>query len=109
MQRLGREPDPDKMPIDERDFPYEVQLAFFIHSLLPDRWEGMSGSYLGKDWSALIGLLEIYNIDNKPIVTYFLKIIDNLYSRNVNDKMEKRQKASETRIAGQNPGIKING
>ena len=109
MQRLGREPVPDKMPIEERDFPYEVQLAFFIHSLLPDRWEGMSGSYLGKDWSALIGLLEIYNIDNKPIVTYFLKIIDNLYSRNVNDKMEKRQKASETRIAGQNPGIKISG
>ena len=61
-ERLGKEPDYNKLPMSEGSFPYEVQLAFFIHSLLPDRWDGMSGSYMGKDWSAIGTLLDIHNI-----------------------------------------------
>ena len=57
-EQTGEEPDPKKMPPDRSEFPKEVQEAFFIHDLLPDRWEGMSGSYLGKDYSALGDILE---------------------------------------------------
>ena len=49
------------MPPTLEDFPYEVQVAFFIYGLLPDIWVGMSGSYQGKDWSPLESL---YNISN---------------------------------------------
>jgi len=42
-----------------------VQQAFLIHGLLPDRWEGMSGHYMGKDMSALGSLLDIYEILDK--------------------------------------------
>mgnify|MGYP003657029893 CR=1 FL=1 len=48
MERLGREPDPAKAPLEKSHFPFEVQIAFFVHSLLPERWDGASGSYLGK-------------------------------------------------------------
>ena len=35
-EQLGQEPDPDKMPLELSDFPGEVQVAFFMFSLLPE-------------------------------------------------------------------------
>ena len=61
------------MPPDRGQFPTEVQEAFMIHDLLPDRWEGMSGSYLGKDWAALSGLLKVYEIEEPKLCVLFLK------------------------------------
>jgi hypothetical protein len=49
-EQLGQDPDPNKMPLEASAFPYEVQVAFFMFDLLSDRWDGMSGTYLGKDW-----------------------------------------------------------
>ena len=40
-EQLGEEPDPQKMPLTESDFPTEVQVAFFMFNLLSDVWEGM--------------------------------------------------------------------
>jgi len=94
-ERLGKEPDYNKMPIDDKDFPYEVQLAFFIHSLMPDRWEGMSGSYLGKDWGALGALYDIHNIEDKRTVTFFLKNVDILVTNQINKEVEKQHKQIE--------------
>ena len=51
-EQLGQEPDPEKMPLDASVFPAEVQVAFFVFGLLPDRWDSMSGCYMGKDWSS---------------------------------------------------------
>jgi hypothetical protein len=94
-ERLGKEPDYNKMPIDDKDFPYEVQLAFFIHSIMPDRWDGMSGSYLGKDWSAIGDLFDIYDIEDKRTVTFFLKNIDILVSNQLNKDIQKKHKQIE--------------
>ena len=41
------------MPLSQSEFPIEVQVAFFVFDLLSDVWEGMSGTYMGKDWSGL--------------------------------------------------------
>ena len=71
--------------MDMGHFPYEVQLAFLIHDLLPDRWEGMSGSYLGKDWSAVGTLLDAYNINtDRRVVLFFIKALDNINGNIVN-------------------------
>ena len=98
-KRLGKEPDEDKMPIDDGDFPYEVQLAFLLHSVLPDRWDGSSGSYQGKDWSAVGSLLDIYQIENKKTVTFFLKNIDILTSNQINVEIERKRKKRESKIS----------
>ena len=81
--------------MDMGSFPYEVQLAFLIHNTLPDRWEGMSGSYLGKEWSAVGSLLDIYDIEDKKTVIYFIKIIDNINSKLINENIQKEQKKRE--------------
>ena len=95
MEKLGREPDPDKAPLEIYHFPAEVQHSFSIHSLMPDRWDGMNGVYLGKDWSALGTLLDIHNIENKQVITYFIKYIEYYNAKQINDKQEKQRKARE--------------
>ena len=95
-ERLGKLPDPNRVPMDMGNFPYEVQLAFLIHDTLPDRWEGMSGSYLGKDWSAVGAVLDAHNIDkDRQIILFFLKAIDNINSKLINENMQKEQKKRE--------------
>ena len=99
------------MPIDESAFPFEVQYALFVHSLLPDRWDGMSGSHLGKDWSALGDILKIHKVDSKKEVIFFLKYVDVFHSNKMNADMEKRRKAEErkTQALGSNQGIHVQG
>ena len=105
MERLGREPDPDKAPLEQHHFPTEVQIAFFVHSLLPERWDGASGTYLGKDWSALGAFLNVYDIQEQQVVVIFLKQIDLYNSQHINDKLEKQRKAEERRTSGSNSNL----
>lgn len=96
-EQLGQEPDPEKMPLDASEFPPEVQVAFFVFDLLPDRWEGMSGTYLGKDWSSAEFIFRIYEIEDIKYVTYFAKIYENIVVKYRAEEAEKRRKASERR------------
>ena len=82
-EQLGKEPNPDEMPPSLEDFPLEIQEAFIIHSMLPDRWDGSSGSYMGKDWSALEPLLNIQGVQDKKTVCYFLKNVEGLPDKTV--------------------------
>ena len=100
-ERLGKEPDPNRVPMDMGNFPYEVQLAFLVHDLLPDRWEGMSGSYLGKDWSAIGALLDAHDIDkDRQIILFFVKALDNINSSIINKNVQKEHKRKERSSKG---------
>ena len=83
------------MPPTLEEFPYEVQVAFFIYGLLPDIWIGMSGTYQGKDWSPLESLYNIYDIEDRQTVTYFIAEIQRVYTKSINAKMEQERKAQE--------------
>lgn len=83
------------MPLDTSVFPEEVQVAFFIFDMLPDRWEGMSGTYLGKEWSSVNYLLEIYEIDNPKVVMYFAKLYERITVNVKIEEAEKKRKAEE--------------
>lgn len=77
------------------DFPSEVQEAFLVHSCLPDRWDGMSGMFMGKDWSALGTLLDVFKIEDKKTVVWFLKAIDDRNSNSINAKVTERNKRAQ--------------
>jgi len=109
MEALGKEPDPEKLPLEKTDFPVEVQLAFFMHSLLPERWDGMSGSYLGKDWSPIGALLDVHDIEKRQEVIFFLKYIDLYNTNQMNDKLEKERKTHERRQNNQSSGVNVRG
>lgn len=96
----GIEPDPDEMPPTTEDYPYEVQVAFLLHDLLPDRWDGMSGSYMGKDFSSLGTLLEVWDVKDKKSTIYFIKHIEARNTDKINKKLERQRKSQETKAKG---------
>jgi len=84
------------MPLEPSAFPEEVQVAFFIFSLFSDHWEGMSGTYLGKNWDNLPYYLELYEVQNKKEVIYFMKIFENIVVENRHSTAERKRKQKET-------------
>ena len=88
------------MPPEVGDYPFEVQVAFLLHDLLPDRWDGMSGSYFGKDMSALGTLLDIWEVEDKKSTIYFIKHIEARNSSNINKKLERKRKSSQPKAKG---------
>lgn len=85
------------MPLDASSFPIEVQVAFFIFDLLSDNWEGMSGSYLGKDWSDASYLMDLYEVEDPKQVIYFAKTYERLVMAYRAEEAEKKRKAQERR------------
>ena len=61
------------MPLNQMDFPPEVQTAFFMYDLLSDVYEGMSGTYMGKDWSHCDQLFKLWEVEAPKITMYFMK------------------------------------
>ena len=96
-EQLGEEPDPQKMPLTESDFPGEVQVAFFMFNLLSDVWEGMSGSYMGKDWSGCDLLFSTYAVEDRKQVLYFMKAYERILMNHRFEEAERKRKADERR------------
>lgn len=94
-EQLGIEPDPQKMPLTESDFPAEVQVAFFMFNLLSDVWEGMSGTYMGKDWSHCQQLFDIYEVEDKKTTLYFMKLYERTLMNQRAEDAEQRRKQEE--------------
>ncbi|MCK4501223.1 hypothetical protein KAU11_12050 [Candidatus Babeliales bacterium] len=67
-EQMGWEAKEEEMPINPATLPLESQQALIILKSLPDLWDGMSGSWLGKDYSGLVAIMDIYDIDNRKIV-----------------------------------------
>lgn len=88
-------------------FPFEVQEAFNIFNLLPDRWDGMNGTYLGKDWSALESLLNIFKVEEKRIIVMFIKYIEVQNIRKINDEQKRKSEAAQRRAKAKSGGINV--
>ena len=107
-EQLGSEPIEEEIPADFADFPYVIQEALNIFMILPDNWEGFSGTYMGKDYSILPYLMdEIFKVEDKQqTMTYLLeigKIVMDIRSR---EQKERQRKAQKKTSKG---GIKVHG
>lgn len=98
-EQLGEEPDPDKMPLDTSDFPAEVQVAFLLFGLLPDRYEGMSGTYMGKHWAEVEYLFKLYKVEDPLIIHYFMKMYEGTLVKHRAEKSEQKRKAEERKAS----------
>jgi hypothetical protein len=86
------EPDPEKIPVEYSDLLLDTQLAMVIVNLLPDKWDGASGFFQGKDLSILPYLLELYEIDNKIDMISLITVIINESAQITNNKLKKKVK-----------------
>lgn len=96
-EQLGQEPDPEKMPLDTSSFPEEVQVAFFVFGLLPDRWDSMSGYYMGKDWSSANFIFSTYEIEDIKTTVYFAKLYESILIEYRAEEATKKRKEAERR------------
>ena len=92
---MGEEPDPARMPLDSSEFPEEVQVAFFMFSLLSDNWDGASGSYMGKNWSQCPQLFDLYGIEDKRNTLFFMKMYEGVLIVHRMEKAEEKRKQDE--------------
>lgn len=96
-EQLGEEPDPERMPIDLSGFPEQVQTAFFMFGFLPDVWEGMSGTYMGKDYTCLEYFMNLYEVEDVKEVLMFIKMYENLIVQHRAEKAKAKMKADKRR------------
>ena len=66
-----------------------------MFSLLSDNWEGMSGSYMGKLWTDLDFLFDLYQVDDREVVFYFMKLYEGTLISYRAQEAEKKRKAEE--------------
>ena len=60
--------------------------GFQVWGYLTDQWDGMSGSYFGKQMSGIKDIMDILEIEERAEVLKIVKIIDGKYSKEVNKK-----------------------
>ena len=99
-EQLGQEPDPTKMPLELSEFPEEVQVAFFMFSLLPDYWEGMSGTYMGKYWNGIEYYFKLYNVSDPQTILYIMKMYEGIIVQHRSDAAEEKRKIAERKAKG---------
>lgn len=98
-EQLGKEPDPKKIPPDMDDLPEIVQIAIAIFNTLGDRAYPDIG-YVGKDYTNLPVLFEIYGVEDKELVLNVLTFLD---SRAIKTSSE-RLKAEHDKLKRKNNG-----
>ena len=86
------------MPLEPSDFPEEVQVAFFMFSLLPDYWEGMSGTYMGKHWNGIDYFFDLYDVDNRRVVMYFMKSYEAKLITHRHEQAERKRDAEKRKV-----------
>jgi len=70
-------------------------VAFFVYSYLSDVWEGMSGSYMGKDWSQVQDLFNVFEIEDQKVVLYFMKMYEGIVVVDRARDQERKRKAAD--------------
>lgn len=87
------------MPLEVSGFPAEIQVAFFLYGFLEDRYEGMSGMYMGKNWTMIEFLFSTYQIEEPKIILYFMKLLENITVGYRSEQAKRKQKADERKSA----------
>lgn len=90
----GEQSLPENEPVEWSDLPEQVQQCFELYSFLPDRWEGMSATFMGKDYSIVFHLFETFKIDNNDRLIYLrlMANIDGIRSKLIQNKQKQQDK-----------------
>ena len=78
---MGWEPKEEDLPQDGSNLSLECQQALTILNALPDNWEGMNGTWLGKDYSGLSAVMDIYEVESRREVFELLKEAESMLGK----------------------------
>ncbi len=88
---LGSEPIEEEIPIEQEDFPMEVQQAIGVYYRLRDEWDTMNGTYMGKSYVGLKDILDILEIpfEDRRWTLDWITIMDNVRAKSIRDSKPK--------------------
>jgi hypothetical protein len=98
-EALGNTPVESQIPVEFDDFPVEVQSAFELYQVLQDVWEGMSGTYMGKNMSGINDLFNIYQIhqEEKRFVLELIALIDSERMKTLSEKRKQEESSKSSK------------
>jgi hypothetical protein len=90
-ETMGHEPIEEEIPVEVSDFPDLVQQCFVIYNVLADCWDSMGGGYMGKDYSIVFSLLQVYQITEPEEILLcldFLQHMDGVRQKLIAEKIK---------------------
>jgi hypothetical protein len=90
-EQMGWEPKEEELPKDPSYLSYNIQCALVLFNALPDSYAGMSGTWVGKDYSCLEYLMNIYSMDNKREIFILLRIVEGEASKYYAEKSKQQE------------------
>lgn len=97
-EQMGWEPDEEQIPINTADLSMEAQQALILLRMLPDNWDGMSGTWLGKDYSGLGTIMDIYEMIDRRTVFELLKVAEDELGRYYSQKRKEQDNINKKRV-----------
>lgn len=94
---MGVDPKEEDIPKDPSNFSLEAQQALVMLNALPDIWEGMNGTWLGKSYNGLMDIMDLYNIDEKREVFELLKICEDELGKYYTQKRKEQEQLSKAK------------
>jgi hypothetical protein len=99
-EQMGWEPREDEIPKDLASLNYESQIALILFNMLPDRIEGMSGSWLGKEFSCLETFMNIYEVENRREILDLIMTIHRVYDEHYRQQQKMKESVSKGKAKG---------
>lgn len=96
---MGWEPAEQDMPLDPAFLDINAQYALILLNTLPDKWEGMNGSWMGKDYSGLSAIMAIYEIEDRRNVFELLQIAEDELGKHYRQKQKEQESLSKAKRA----------
>lgn len=87
-EQLGKDPNPNECPPGVEDFPEVIVDAINIFNMLGDRVYPEIG-YIGKDYTNLPVLLQIFEVDNVGLVVEALSRLDSHAIQKAQEKLKR--------------------
>lgn len=98
-EQMGWEPEEDRLPQDVSTLSLEAQQAILLLESLPDLWDGMAGMWLGKDYSGLGIIMDIYEMYDRKTVFEFLKLAENELGTYYEQKRKEQENKNKAKRA----------
>lgn len=91
-EALGTEPLESEIPMELDDFPVEVQQAITVYYRLRDEWDTMNGVYLGKSYTGLGEILDIFDVkkEDRKLFLEWIGILDAARSKTIEASRPKK-------------------
>ena len=80
-EMMGSDPIDSEIPIEFDDLNLDVQEAFGLYQMLQDQWDTTNGTYIGKNYSGLIDILTLYEVEDQKTSFALIRKIDEYRSK----------------------------